>query len=142
MNYQKYFQNKKITKQGFGVLGRGLGTVKFLLKNNAEVLITDIKPEENFIVQIAELKLWMAKNKIPEDKVQFVFGEHRISDFQNCDLVISASGVPKDNLYLKSAKEKNIPVYQESSLFLKIIQDFNKDLSAENKIKIIWPMII
>ena len=137
MNYQKYFQNKKITKQGFGVLGRGLGTVKFLLKNNAEVLITDTKPEENFNAQIAELKLWMTENKIPEDRVQFVFGEHRTSDFQNCDLVISASGVPKDNLYLKSAKEKNIPVYQESSLFLKIIRDFNEDLSAEDKIKII-----
>ena len=137
MNHQKYFQNKKITKQGFGVLGRSLGTVKFLLKNNVEVLITDTKPEENFIEQIAELKLWMTENKIPKDRVQFVFGEHRISDFQNCDLVISANGVPKDNLNLKSAKEKNIPVYQESSLFLKIIQDFNKDLSAENKIKII-----
>lgn len=137
MNYQKYFQNKKITKQGFGVLGRGLGTVKFLLKNNAEVLITDTKPKENFIAQIAELKLWMAENKIPEDKVQFVFDEHRISDFQNCDLVISASGVPKDNLYLKSAKEKNIPVYQESSLFLKIVRDFNSSLKEEDKIKII-----
>lgn len=45
IDYKKYFENKKITKQGFGILGRGLGVVKFLLKNNAQVLVTDSKPK-------------------------------------------------------------------------------------------------
>lgn len=137
INYKSYFENKKITKQGFGILGRGLGVVKFLLKNNAEVLVTDMKEESFFKDQVLELKDWMKENNIKEDNVKFVFGEHNIEDFINCDFVIQASGVPKDNIYLKVAKDNNVPVYQESSLFLKIVRDFNNTLEKENRIKII-----
>lgn len=137
LDYKKYFENKKITKQGFGILGRGLGVVKFLLKNNAFVLVTDSKPESVFKEQIFELENWMDENNISKNNLKFVFGEHRFEDFSSCDYVISASGVPKDNLYLAEAKNKNIPVYQESSLFLKIIEDYNENLEKENKIKII-----
>lgn len=79
----------------------------------------------------------MLENNISKNNLDFVFGEHRMKDFINCDYVISASGVPKDNIYLLEAKDKNIPIYQESSLFLKIIQDFNNNLSEEEKIKIV-----
>lgn len=137
IDYKKYFENKKITKQGFGILGRGLGVVKFLLKNEAKVLVTDSKTESFFTEQILELENWMLENNISKDNLDFVFGEHRTEDFINCDYVISASGVPKDNIYLLEAKNKNIPVYQESSLFLKIIMDFNNSLMEEEKIKII-----
>ena len=137
INYQAYFENKKITKQGFGILGRGLGVVKFLLKNKAELLVTDMKDESFFKDQILELKSWMSQNNISEEKVKFVFGKHNLEDFINCDYVVQASGVPKENIYLKYSRENNIPVYQESSLFLKILQDFNNNLEKENKIKII-----
>lgn len=137
INYQKYFENKNITKQGFGILGRGLGVVKFLLNNGASVLITDSKEESFFVRQILELKEWMKQESINEDRIKFIFSEHRIQDFTSPDYVISASGVPKDNIYIAAAKENNIPVYQESSLFLKIIKDFNQNLEEENKIKII-----
>ncbi|MDQ1281653.1 MAG: UDP-N-acetylmuramoylalanine--D-glutamate ligase [Patescibacteria group bacterium] len=136
IDYKKYFENKKITKQGFGILGRGLGVVKFLLKNNANVLVTDSKSKSLFTDQILELENWMIENNISKNNLNFVFGEHRVEDFINCDYVISASGVPKDNIYLLEAKNKNIPVYQESSLFLKIIMDFNNNV-IEEKIKII-----
>jgi UDP-N-acetylmuramoylalanine--D-glutamate ligase len=137
INYKNYFENKKITKQGFGILGRGLGVVKFLLKNKAIVLVTDMKPESFFTDQILGLKNWMLENNIAEENIKFVFGEHKIEDFFNCDYVIQASGVPKDNIYLNAARESSVPVYQESSLFLKIVRDFNADLEKENKIKII-----
>jgi UDP-N-acetylmuramoylalanine--D-glutamate ligase len=136
-NYKAYFENKKITKQGFGVLGRGLGAVKFLLKNNAQVLVTDTKEESFFKDQILELKNWMLENNIGEENIKFVFGKHEMKDFINCDYVVQASGVPKDNVYLNHARENNIPVYQESSLFLNIVRDFNNNLEKENKIKII-----
>jgi UDP-N-acetylmuramoylalanine--D-glutamate ligase len=113
INYKKYFENKKITKQGFGILGRGLGVVKFLLKNNANVLVTDSKSKSLFTEQILELENWMNENSIFNNNLNFVFGEHRVEDFIN------------------------IPVYQESSLFLKIIMDFNNNLTQEEKIKII-----
>lgn len=137
INYKNYFENKRITKQGFGVLGRGLGVVKFLLKNGAEILVTDTREESFFKEQKTELQKWMNENNFSKDKIGFIFGEHRIKDFINCDYVISASGVAKANLYLKVAKENNVPVYQESSLFLKIINDFNREQKSENKIRII-----
>ena len=133
IHYKKYFENKRITKQGFGILGRGLGVVKFLLENGSSVLVTDMKPESFFVDQIAELKDWMKNHDISEDKVEFVFGEHRIDDFTKCDYVVQASGVPKDNLYLKAARDNNIKVYQESSLFLEIVRDFNNNLKKENR---------
>lgn len=137
IDYKKYFENKKITKQGFGVLGRGIGVVKFLLKNNAFVLVTDMKEESFFKDQILELENWINENNISKDNIKFVLGGHKLEDFTDCDYVIQASGVPKDNIYLLEAKNKNIPVYQESSLFLKIVQEYNENLEKENKIKII-----
>ncbi len=137
INYQKYFENKNITKQGFGILGRGLGVVKFLLNNGANVLITDNKEESFFTEQILELKEWMKNKNINEDRIKFIFGEHRMQDFISPHYIISASGVAKNNIYIRGAKEKHISVYQESSLFLKIIRDFNQNLEEKNKIKII-----
>ncbi len=137
LNYKNYFENKKITKQGFGILGRGVGVVKFLLKNNAQVLVTDIKGESFFKDQILEIEEFIKENNISSEKIKYVFGRHEKEDFVNCDYVIQASGVPKENIYLKYAKENNIPVYQESSLFLKIIQDFNKEIKDEEKINVV-----
>lgn len=137
IKYKNYFENKRITKQGFGVLGRGFGVVKFLLKNGAKLLVTDTREESFFKEQKLEIQKWMNENNISKDKIDFIFDEHRIKDFINCDYVISASGVAKDNPYLKAAKENNVPVYQESSLFLKIITDFNREQKIENKVRVI-----
>ena len=55
VEYKKYFEGKKITKQGFGILGRGIGVVKFLLESGAQVLVTDTKPESDFLENIKEV---------------------------------------------------------------------------------------
>jgi hypothetical protein len=129
--YRKFFEGKKITKQGFGILGRGGGVVKFLIEMGADILVTDMKSEENFESQIKEIEeLKLKQNQIrkaegkKEIKIEYVFGEHRIDDFINCDFVIQASGVPKDNIYLKAARDAGKIVYQEGSLFCKIINDY------------------
>lgn len=115
-DYKNFFKDKKITKQGFGVLGRGFGVVKFLLESGAEVLVTDIKPQETFREQINELKKYEEAGSL-----KYVLGGHRDEDFTNCDFVIAGSGVPKDNYYLNLSKKNNIPVYQETSLFAKLV---------------------
>lgn len=114
-DYKEFFKGKKITKQGFGVLGRGFGVVKFLADAGAEVLVTDIKPKENFTEQIKELENY--KN------IKYTLGEHRDEDFINCDFVIAGSGIPKDNYFINLARQKNIPVYQETSLFAKLVKE-------------------
>ena len=132
VEYKKYFENKKITKQGFGVLGRGIGVVKFLLESGAQVLVTDTKSESDFLENIKEMNSFMLEKNISLSKVSYIFGEHRMQDFINCDYVVQASGVPKNNIYLARAKQNKIPVYQESSLFCEIIREYNKEISQEN----------
>ena len=155
IDYKRYFQGKYITKQGFGILGRGMGVVKFLLENGATILVTDIKLELEFENNIRELENFMLDKNIAKEKVSYVFGQHRTEDFEKikiknhiyisgCDYVVQASGVPKDNIYLAHAKANGIEVYQESSLFVKIVNEYNESIekseekqNKENKIKII-----
>jgi UDP-N-acetylmuramoylalanine--D-glutamate ligase len=123
INYKQFFEGKRITKQGFGTLGRGFGVVKFLLECGAKVTVTDMKAEDNFTEQI------MAIESLGySDNVRYVFGRHEEADFVDCDFVIQASGVPKNNFFLNLSKQKNISVYQESSLFVKLVREFAKDV--------------
>lgn len=124
ISYKQYFEGKRVTKQGFGVLGRGYGVVKFLLDSGADVLVTDMKPREYFTKQIEEIETFIKENNL-KSKIEWIFGEHRLADFDgsNCDFVIQASGVPKDNIYINHAKQKGVKVYQEGSLFADIVKD-------------------
>ncbi len=125
-DYKKYFEGKRVTKQGFGVLGRGFGVVKFLLECGAIVTVTDSKPRSEFIEQIYELeKLGYSEEN---GKIKYVLGVHKDEDFMSCDFVIQASGVPKENYYLNLAKQNNVPVYQESSLFVKLVKENFNDV--------------
>lgn len=137
IDYKKYFEGKRVTKQGFGVLGRGYGVVKFLLESGAQVLVTDMKEEEFFKEQILDLKKFCEESQIDFDRVTWRLGEHRLEDFERCDFVIQASGVPKDNMYLTHAKACGKKVYQESSLLAEIVREFNEGKSKDEHIKIV-----
>jgi UDP-N-acetylmuramoylalanine--D-glutamate ligase len=139
ISYKEYFEGKRITKQGFGFLGRGANVVKFLLENGAKVLVTDMKTEKELEKSILELESFLKEKNINKNNITYRLGEHRLEDFgnENCDFVIQASGVAKDNAYLNHAKESGIKVYQEGSLFASIIRDFNEQLDKKDRIKII-----
>ena len=94
---------------GLGLLGRGLGVVKFLAECGADLLVTDLKTKEQLATSLAELS--DLKN------IKFVLGEHRLEDFRDRDLVIKAAGVPLDSVYVAEALANGIPVKMESSLF-------------------------
>jgi len=138
--YREFFEGKKIVKQGFGILGRGGGVVKFLIEMGANILVTDMKSEENFDIQIKEIEeLKLKQNQIrkregkKEIKIEYVFGGHKIDNFINCDFVIQASGVAKDNTYLKASRDVCIKVYQEGSLFCEIVKSYFDDSNKERK---------
>ena len=44
---KKLFKDKKVTIMGLGLHGGGVGVAKFFYKQGAEVLVTDLKTEEN-----------------------------------------------------------------------------------------------
>jgi len=112
MNYKKHFKNKRITVMGLGLLGRGIGVVKFLAECGADLTVTDLKTKEQLKPALKELKKF--KN------IKYVLGKHNLNDFRNRDLIIKAASVLYDSEYIKQAQKENIPVEMDASLFLKL----------------------
>ena len=112
-----YFKGKKITVMGLGLLGRGVGDVRFLAQEGAELIVTDLKTKEELIESLKELSL----EKIGKDafsRITYVLGEHRLEDFKNRDFILKAAGVPLDSVYIAEARKNNIPVEMSSALFV------------------------
>ncbi len=105
-----YFEGKKITIMGLGLLGRGLGDARYIAESGAsEVIVTDLKNGEQLASSVAELK--------DLSNVVFRLGGHQEEDFKNRDLVLVAAGVPMDSPYLAVAKNAGVPLMQSAALF-------------------------
>ena len=112
MKTKDYFKDKKITVMGLGILGRGVGDVKFLEQNGAELIVTDLKSKNELKVSLDKLKRF--KN------IKYVLGKHRLEDFKNRDMILKSAGVPLDSVYIKEAKKNNIPVEMSAALVAKL----------------------
>jgi len=112
IDYGRYFKNKKITVMGLGLLGRGIGVVKFLAEQGVKLTVTDLKNKKELKLALDELKKF--KN------IKYVLGEHKLDDFKNRDLIIRAANVPLDSVYIKEAQKNNIPIEMDASLFARL----------------------
>ena len=97
---------------GLGLLGRGVGDTRYLAECGAKIIVTDLKTRKELAESVAQLESF--KN------ITFVFGEHRLEDFNNRDLILKAAGVPSDSPYIAKAKKNNIPVRMSADLFAEI----------------------
>ncbi|MCR4284220.1 MAG: UDP-N-acetylmuramoyl-L-alanine--D-glutamate ligase [Parcubacteria group bacterium] len=106
------FKNKRVVVMGLGGYGDGSGisAALFFARVGARVLVTDLKKEEDLRHQIKKL------NKFKN--IQYFFGGHREKDFQRADLIFQNPSVPDSSVYLKIARENNIPIINDWSLFL------------------------
>ena len=111
MGYADDFKHKRITVLGLGLLGRGVGDVEFLAKCGAEILVTDKKSETELAESVAKLKKYR--------NVTFHLGGHKKEDFEKCDMVIKAAGVPLDSKEVVAAHAAGIPVVMSTALFAK-----------------------
>lgn len=110
MSYKSYFKGKKVTVLGLGLLGKGLGDAVFLAQSGAIVTVTDLKTAAELAPSVAVLKKY--KN------VRFVLGKHEFSDFENCDFIVKAQGVPLNSPYVAHARKHNVLVRMDDELFL------------------------
>jgi UDP-N-acetylmuramoylalanine--D-glutamate ligase len=108
-----YFKGKKVTVLGLGLLGKGLGDTAFLARCGAQVTVTDLKDAKALASSVAQLKKY--KN------VRFVLGRHEMSDFQNCDMVLKAQGVPLDSIYINEARNNHIPIRMDDELLVSLL---------------------
>ncbi len=110
MDASVHFRGKAITVMGLGLLGRGVGDVKYLAECEADLIVTDLKSEKELADSVALLKGY--------PNITFVLGEHRLEDFQSRDLILKAAGVPLDSPYIAEAKKNGISVRMSADLFM------------------------
>ena len=111
-DFRQYFKGKKITLMGLGLLGRGVGDARFLAECGAELIVTDLKTEEQLAASVLQLRQF--------PNIIFRLGEHRLEDFQNRDVIVKAAGVPLDSIYIAEAKKNHIPVRMSADLFAEL----------------------
>lgn len=111
--YAPYFENKKVTVMGLGLLGRGIGDTAFLAQNGSEVIVTDKKTSEQLASSLELLKEYT--------NITYVLGEHKIDDFENRDFILKAAGVPLESEYISHARSHSVPVYMSAALVSDIV---------------------
>jgi UDP-N-acetylmuramoylalanine--D-glutamate ligase len=113
--YSPYFEGKKVTVMGLGLLGRGIGDTKFLAENGAEIIVTDKKSGEDLKSSVKVLESF--------SNIAFHLGTHMMEDFEHRDFILKAAGVPLESEYVAHAKENNIPVYMSAALVTSIVKE-------------------
>ncbi|MFQ5862821.1 MAG: UDP-N-acetylmuramoyl-L-alanine--D-glutamate ligase [Candidatus Brocadiales bacterium] len=105
------FRDKKITVMGLGLFGGGAGLARFLVRQGARLVITDLKTEEQLASSLATLD---------GPPVELHLGGHREDDFKGVDMVMVNPAVPRDSRFLQIAKENNVPLDTEMNLFFRL----------------------
>ncbi|MGC8880929.1 MAG: UDP-N-acetylmuramoyl-L-alanine--D-glutamate ligase [Minisyncoccia bacterium] len=110
---KNYFSNKKILLVGLGILGGGLATALWFLKQKVKLTITDLKSKEYLQKSIQKLKKY---NK----QIKYVLGKHRFFDFKNNEIIIVNPAVKTlDNPYLNYAKKLKKTIENDLSFLFK-----------------------
>lgn len=103
-------QDKKVLLVGLGILGGGLNTALWLLKQGARLTITEMKTAEELAPSLAALKPF-------EDRIRFVLGRHDPEDLRAAEIVIFNPGVPLQSPLVKLAEKLGKRIENELTLF-------------------------
>lgn len=114
------FEGMKVTVMGLGRFGGGLGVVRWLAARGAEVLVTDLAAPESLSEPLDRLK-----DLIDAGRVRLRLGEHNVSDFTTCGLVVASPAVPApwDNRFLRAARAAGVPITTEIGLAVERLPD-------------------
>lgn len=102
------FSGKKVLVVGLGIQGGGVGVARFFAELGAEVIVTDLKNEEDLLQSIKRLESY---------NIQYSLGGHKLEDFLNTEIIFKGPSVPWDLPELIEAEKKGIPVEMEVSFF-------------------------
>ncbi len=111
-NHTNYFKGKKTTVMGLGLLGRGVGDTAFLAECGAELIVTDLKSEEELKDSLGKLKQF--------SNISYTLGEHKEEDFIGRDMILEAAGIPYDSKYLEIARADGAEIAMSGALFAKL----------------------
>lgn len=112
---------------GLGRFGGGLGVTRFLANQGADVLVTDLDPEDKLRDSIAQLH-----PLIDSGSVTLRLGSHNVSDFTTRDLIVANPAVPRpwDNRFLRAAQAAGIPITTEIGLLVERLPDRSRTIGV------------
>lgn len=97
---------------GLGLLGRGIGDAAFLARHGVDLIVTDLKSEEQLADALQALEQY--------PHITYRLGEHVEEDFVGRDLILKGAGVPLDSPYIQTARKHAVPVDMSASLVARI----------------------
>lgn len=120
------FQDAIVTVMGLGryTQAGGLGATKWLLRHGAQIVITDLKDAAELKESVDLVMEWYEKyrTQYPNRTIYqplFILGQHRQEDFLSVDCVVQSPGVPSEAEFIAAARQKNIAVESDVSLFFR-----------------------
>jgi UDP-N-acetylmuramoylalanine--D-glutamate ligase len=113
MEVPRDLSGKRVVVMGLGRFGGGVGVTRWLAAQGADVLVTDLDPRDKLADSVRAIG-----DLIDSGAVTLRLGEHNVSDFTTCDLVIANPAVPApwDNRFLRAAQAAGIPITTEIGL--------------------------
>ena len=111
--YEDFFKGHNVTVMGLGLLGRGVGDTLFLSRLGANVIVTDIKKEEDLAPSLSLLK------ECPD--IVYHLGGHLLTDFEKRNFILKAAGVPSDSEFVAHAQALDIPVLMSAALVSQLV---------------------
>lgn len=107
---------QRVVVMGLGVHGGGLGVARWLLRQGAEIIVTDLASAEALAEPIAQLDAFAAERGV---RVRYTLGEHRAEDVVNADLLVVNPAVRPDSPWLALARSHRVPIETEMTLFFR-----------------------
>jgi UDP-N-acetylmuramoylalanine--D-glutamate ligase len=100
---------------GLGRFGGGIGVTRWLVEQGADVLVTDLAKTDELADSLGKIR-----DLIDGGAVEVRLGEHNVSDFTRCDLVVASPAVPHpwDNRFLRAAEAGGVPIMTEIRLLV------------------------
>jgi len=98
-----------VTVMGLGLFGGGVGAARWLAREGARVIATDLRDAETLAPALSALE---------GSGVEVHLGEHSARDFEGAELVVANPAVSPSNPWLRRAREAGVPVTSEVALFL------------------------
>lgn len=116
MTRKEFLKNKRVLVVGLGILGGGVATTKWLVKQGAKVTVTDLKSRRELADSIRALGT-------AGRKVRFVLGRHNQRNFITHDLIVLNPAIPLTSPYVKIARKAGVPLENELTLFLRFCKN-------------------
>ncbi len=113
--YLKYFENKKITCIGLGLLGRGVTDAEFLAKWTNDIIITDAKDKISLAPSLLKLASY--------PHIKYTLGGHDEEDFKNRDMILKSAGIPIDFKYLDKSLIGDAEVFMSAAKVVQIAKE-------------------